>query len=57
MNVDYIAAINRDQNAPIFKMADFGVVGDLFRIIPAFIEELVKMQPSELASWQRNSTQ
>ena len=48
MNVDYIAAINRDQNAPIFKMADFGVVGDLFKIIPDFIEELRRTPPSEL---------
>jgi len=50
MNVDYIAAINRDQNAPIFKMADFGVVGDLFKIIPDFIEELRRTPPSELKS-------
>lgn len=50
MNVDYIAAINRDQNAPIFKMADFGVVGDLFKIIPDFIEELRRTPPSELNS-------
>ena len=57
MNVDYIAAINRDENAPIFKMANFGVIGDLFKIIPAFIEELGKNQPSELTSWQRSSTQ
>ena len=50
MNVDYIAAINRDQNAPIFKMADFGVVGDLFKIIPDFIEELRRTPPSESKS-------
>ncbi len=47
MNSDYIVAINKDEDAPIFEVANVGIVGDVKKVLPIMIEEIKKIKEAQ----------
>jgi electron transfer flavoprotein alpha subunit len=51
---DLIIAVNRDREAPIFEVAHYGIIGDLFEVIPALTSRLREIATSPRSSKDNN---